>query len=443
MKTKTIFFLSALLALVACSNGEDTTMSEPTVTDGMAQTITFNLTASHPDDAAQTRAVKQTWESGDAIFVFFTGVSAPRHLKMTFDGTVWTSAEYNGATLTPGALELKNGDTGTMRAIFLPFGSAATVSASGTSFTFSTTYYTYYATATLDYTVTDNEVSGAFNMTIPDDYVQFFIADSNPVDGLYTLGTDAVIPTGVASIAADGTITETSDKTSADDMTGYAYSGGYLFSGKLTTWDFGTNYYFAKTKTDDNTRADYLVTGQTLTSHSAINLPAHENENQTGHDGHIHLPHPNHPTDNTKKWQPVGKDITVHLAGKYGRTVDLGDWYTCNLDQSLPEAPGNALNHDGAAAISDILPTYDEMNAILNRRFANSQDRTYVPTWFGMTIHGQYGHVCKTTEGGFLFFPQGAAGYWVGQNDMVEFDGQQITDARGRGLECLVRLKKK
>lgn len=420
MKTKTIFFLSALLALVACSNWEDTIMSEPTVTDGMAQTITFNLTASHPDDAAQTRAVKQTWESGDAIFVFFTGVAAPKHLKMTYDGSVWTSAEYNGATLTPGALGLNNGDTGTMRAIYLPFGSAATVSASGTSFTFSTTYYTYYATATLDYTVTNNEVSGAFNMTIPDDYVQFFIADSNPVDGLYTLGTDAVIPTGVASIAVDGTITETSDKTAADDMTGYAYSGGYLFSGKLTTWDFDTNYYFAKTKTDDNTRADYLVTGQTLTSHSAINLPA----------------------NNDRKWQPVGKDITVHLAGKYRRAyIDLGDWYTCNLNQSLPEAPGNALNHEGANDISDILPTYDEMNVLLPRRLAN----TYVPTWFEMTIHGQYGHVCTTTEGGFLFFPQGAGteGYWVGQNDMVNFGNKNITDARGRGIECLVRLKKK
>lgn len=60
-------------------------------------------------------------------------INAPDNGSLTFDGTSWTSAEYNGATLTPDALGLQNGDTGTMRAVFLPFGSDAVVSASGTS----------------------------------------------------------------------------------------------------------------------------------------------------------------------------------------------------------------------------------------------------------------------------------------------------------------------
>lgn len=38
-------------------------------------------------------------------------------------------------------------------------------------------------------------------MEIPDDYVQFFVEDAAATDGAYTLGTDAVIPVGVASIA--------------------------------------------------------------------------------------------------------------------------------------------------------------------------------------------------------------------------------------------------
>ena len=52
--------------------------------------------------------------------------------------------------------------------------------------------------------------------------------------------------------AADGTITETTDKNDTDDMPGFAYSGGYLFSGKLVEgynykhgYDF--LYYLAKT----------------------------------------------------------------------------------------------------------------------------------------------------------------------------------------------------
>ena len=194
--------------------------------------ITFSLTANHP---GATKAVKSDWEAGDAIFVFFDKAAAPKHLKMTYSGSAWTSAEFNGTTETAGALGLKNGDTGRMRAVFLPFGSNAKVSADGTDFVFDATYYAYYLTATLNYEVTDGKVSGAFEMSIPDGYVQFFIEDTNASDGAYTLGTDAVIPVGVASIAADGTITETAGKTCADDMPGYAYSGGYLFSGKLNS----------------------------------------------------------------------------------------------------------------------------------------------------------------------------------------------------------------
>jgi hypothetical protein len=32
-----------------------------------------------------TRAIKTTWEEGDAIFVFFNNVAAPKFLKMTYE----------------------------------------------------------------------------------------------------------------------------------------------------------------------------------------------------------------------------------------------------------------------------------------------------------------------------------------------------------------------
>ena len=408
MKKYLILMLAAAAALVSC--GKETLAPEVEVPENVNETvqatpITFNLSANHPD---ATKAVKEDWQAGDAIFVFFSGAAAPKHLKMTFDGSSWTSAEYNGATQTAGALGLKNGDTGTMRAVFLPFGSDATVSASGTSFTFSTTYYAYYLTATLDYTVSDNEVSGAFNMEIPDGYVQFFIEDAAATDGAYTLGTDAVIPVGVASIAADGTITETSDKAAGNDMTGYAYQGGYLFSGKLTSWTYGSNYYFAKTKTADNTRADYFVSGKTLASHSAVKLPANDNVYS--------------PSSTSGKWVPVGSGISVSLYDVIGSGISEafsplgnGKWYTCNYGQAVPESLGSLYTFDAANALGVTLPTKDQFESI-----NNSSNCSYTC----LTVHGQQGVVIKAARG-FLFLPaqnDSTSNYW----SSTEFDNSIV-----------------
>ncbi len=390
--------LAAAAALVSC--GKETLAPETDVPENVNETvqatpITFNLSANHPD---ATKAVKENWQDGDAIFVFFTGAAAPKHLKMTYDGISWTSTEYDGATQTAGALGLKNGDTGTMRAVFLPFGSDATVSADGTSFTFSTTYYAYYLTATLPYTVTDNAVSGAFNMVIPDDYVQFFVEDAEAVDEACLLGTDAVIPVGVASIAADGTITETDDKTNVDDMPGYAYSGGYLFSGKLNTgyssyrWNDtetveANAYYFAKKKVADNTRADYFVSGKTIASHSAVKLPAASNVYALKYG-----------TPNKGKWVPVGGGITVTL-GKFEGSgfsetfVSYGKWYTCNYNCTKPEQLGVLYTFDAANALDATLPTQNQF-ALINTNC------TF--TW--LTVHGQQGTVVQA-DSGFLFLP--------------------------------------
>lgn len=370
MKKYLLVIVATMVALVSCEKEiEEPTkdIDEPTVVSPVA----FNLTAKHP---GETRAAKSGWEAGDVIFVFFNNVPAPKFLKMSYDGSQWTSAEMNGSTATAGALGLKNGDSGTMRAVFLPFGSDATVSASGTDFVFNKTWYAYYLTATLDYAVSGNAVSGAFNMTIPEGYVQFFIEDAAATDEAYTLGCDAVIPTGVASISADGTITETSDMRAVDDMPGYAYSGGYLFSGKLGSWEYGSNYYFAKTKVADNSRADYFVTGKTLSSHSAVKLPA----------------------NGDAKWVAVGGDRIAHLTSG---SVDLGVWYTCNYGQSVPESVGTCYSFNDANSIAGItLPSYDQFQALIDNG-----------TWTTLSIHGQKGSVI-TAENGFLFLP------WVNQH---------------------------
>lgn len=265
-----------------------------------------------------------------------------------------------------------------MRAVFLPFGSDAAVSANGTSFTFSTTYYAYYLTATLDYTVANNAVSGAFNMMIPDKYVQFYIEDANAADGAYTMGSDAIQPVGVASIAANGNITETS-QTAGTDMVGYAYQGGHLFSGKLASWSYGSNYYFAKTKIADNTRADLFVSGKALASHSAVKLPANDSE----------------------RWITVGENSTVNMGS-------AGIWYTCNYGSTVPEDLGTLCEFNTAIALTDItLPTKAQADILLKR------NGNY--TWIALKVHGIEGYVLKDKTGtGFLFFPYviGKAGYY-------------------------------
>lgn len=404
MKKMWILIVMAVAVITSCGqeildSGSDVAATAP---------IEFNLTANHPD---ATKAVKTGWEAGDAIFVFFSGAAAPKHLKMTYDGSKWTSAEFNGATQTPGALGLINGDTGTMRAVFLPFGSDATVSDSGTSFTFSNTYYAYYLTATLTYTVSNGKVSGAFQMEIPEGYVQFFVEDAAAQDEAYLLGCDAVIPTGVASISANGIISETTDKTAADDMPGYVYSGGYLFSGKLITWKYGSNYYFAKTKTADNTRADYFVSGKTLSSHSAVKLPANDN---------VYIP-----GSGDGKWIPVGPDKFVNFYNSSGGNPFSVSWATCNYGASFPEERGSEkpLSFEEAVATQGSIEIPSSLRLPSKDLFSILADQTHT----AITVHGKPGYVISAFQG-FIFLPATSDApnweYWSGE-EHNEFDGKK------------------
>ena len=417
------------MGMTACSNDDDAITAEPTTAP---TAIMFNLTATHPDDGATTRgtggntggwhweawgdddaeaqgttravtrAVKTGWESGDAIFVFFSNVAAPKHLKMTFDGAAWTDAEYNGATQTDGALGLTNGMTGTMRAVYLPFGSTATVSADGTSFKFSETQYSYYLTATLAYTVTNNAVSGAFNMTIPEGFVQFY-AENEYTIKKYTLGCDAVIPTGIASIAADGTVVETSGMPFNDyyygivhdpyalDLPGYSYGDGDIYSGKLKAdygyngssgfQSYGPNYYFALSTSDHSSRKDYFVTGKTLQSHSAVKLPKIGNSFSLG----FH-------TD--KRWIDMGADKSV----KFGDIFSHYTFNTCNyneLGSIYPEEIGTRMNFSDAKTATD--------NQLLNADYL-VENCSHTP----LSIHGYCGMVVYQGTN-FIFLPSAGA----------------------------------
>ena len=420
MKKFWILIVMAMAVITSCGqeildSGSDVTETAP---------IVFNLTANHPDD---TKAVKTGWKNGDAIFVFFDRVAAPKYLKMTYDGTGWTCAEMNGG------LGLKNEDSGTMRAVFLPFGSDATVSASGTSFTFNTTYYAYYLTATLPYTVTNHTVSGSFIMEIPDGYVQFFIDDADATDGGYTLATDAVIPVGVASIDRDGNIV-TMTKNAGDDMIGYAYgtgnNKGYLFSGKMVSSYSYKGYYFAKTKVADKTRCDYFVTGKKLESHMSVKLPVNSSEYRT------YANYGGGKQNAEGKWIPVGKDIYVDLMRKNteGSYIIIGgrSWATCNYGQSVPEAYGSLYRFCDISQLKTSLPAKYLFDFLTNK----DPNQSYF-SYTKLTVHGQIGYVIQA-ERGFIFLPATASSYceyWSSD----EFDNANAWYCRftGKSGDCM------
>ena len=224
MKKALIILASFAAALVSCNQEIlDDNLEESTAPVGE---IVFNLSANHPDGTA-TKAVKTGWETDDVIFVFFSGQAAPKYLEMKWNGTSWVSTPKNG-------LALAESETGTMRAVYLPFGNSFTVSSSGTAFTFGEVTYSYYLTAQLPYTVTGGTVSGTFSMQIPDGYVQFFLDDAAASPEVkIELREPHLTPQGITSIAAEDT-KETGE------------SKGYLFSGILADGvrNTATDYYF-------------------------------------------------------------------------------------------------------------------------------------------------------------------------------------------------------
>ena len=114
MKKSVLILCAAVLALMSCN--KELTPNE--VKQGGPIDVVFNLSATHPD-GADTKAVKPAWETGDVVFVFFSEQTAPAYLELKYDGTKWVN--------TPKDLSFKTGETGNMTAVYLPFGSGATV----------------------------------------------------------------------------------------------------------------------------------------------------------------------------------------------------------------------------------------------------------------------------------------------------------------------------
>lgn len=428
---KKLLFLAAVV-LAVCSCGKE----KPAPTPVVPSDIVFDLGAVYPEEtpetAAATKSVKEGWEENDVIFVFFqqgtglTPVEPPAYLEMKChinnNKASWVCTVQNGP------LGLKNNDTGTMRAVYLPFGNAATVYEGDHvgEYEFDKYYSSYYLTATLPYTVSNNKVSGNFAMSVPEGYVQFYVADTAASDGAYSLSVDAVKPVEIVSVLSDGSL-NVNEKLPGDNMPGYKYKDGYLFSGvfvKSYTDTYGGNYYFAKTKISDGTRTDYFIGGKkVLASHDSVKLPA----------------------NNSSKWQAVGSGKTVKLS-KTGSTTSYGTWYTCNEGATKPESAGTLMGYDAAVAAqvtattpNKKLPPYSLLDKVRS-----------VFTWTAVSVKRIPGMVLNS-DGGFLFFPLGTTTpegwYWSAREYdsgnayhlYLKTDGQRALSYSSKTMQHSVR----
>lgn len=112
---KQFFFATlATLALTACSSVDDSILEPqiPVVPEKDAEYIfDFNVNCSTGFED-NTRAIKEDWEAGDRIFVFFAQ-NSNSYLTMTYDGSAW-SYDLTGD-------ELNLAESGLVSAAYVPF----------------------------------------------------------------------------------------------------------------------------------------------------------------------------------------------------------------------------------------------------------------------------------------------------------------------------------
>ena len=203
---KTLAILGSLLALSACNKRE----FEPTVFPE-GKDIVVNLTIDRTDDLEDDpdarASVKTAFADGDVVFVFFSGVAAPKYLEMKYEGGNWTPTQKNGLT----ASDLSGASDKRMTGVYLPYASTATVASDGGKFVFSDVAYNgiLYIAQRVTYSY-GSELRGDLSLKAPalsgsDKYVHFDIAGYTR-NHAFSLYQDYVKPISFTSVSANGTV---------------------------------------------------------------------------------------------------------------------------------------------------------------------------------------------------------------------------------------------
>ncbi len=237
---KSLAMLCGLLAAAACTKEAPMENNAPVAEKS---SIKFEITVN-----PLTKASKDAWEDGDAVFLFFKG-STQTYLKLSRVSGSWEYALTGSDSDVTGATDKK------LTAVFMPFASAVTpVYDNGWKFQNNgLDIMSYFMTdENVSYTTDvdeDNNTVVQASVTVRNNVansVQFYVVDpdagNTTADGSYTysLFNDTVKPFGFGAVNADGTVSAV-EGNCGDPMPGYVYNNGtetgYLFSGLVGNSD--------------------------------------------------------------------------------------------------------------------------------------------------------------------------------------------------------------
>lgn len=226
---KTIVILSVILALVAC-NKEVQVVEEPNQIGNLDFKVNLTITRNDANNDTKGTVKTTAWVNGDVVFIFFNGIEAPKYLEMKYNnGWVFTGKGNPENELK--ASDFSGKESGTMTAIYLPYGSDFSVTASGDSFVFSETYSGYYyQDQKKAYSFSGNTLSTtegnpiALTPVSPETgnvRVHFDISGGFNSGHSYLLTQDYVKAINLNSISADGTVNKTVSTYAGVEIPGY------------------------------------------------------------------------------------------------------------------------------------------------------------------------------------------------------------------------------
>lgn len=366
MKKGLLILITALLALSSCRK-------EIPVEEGRTYALSslrFDVTI----DRLETKGIKGGWESGDKVFLFFSGVG-DAYVTLSYNGSSWSSTPSNGSvSLT---------QTGTLTAVYLPYvGNVQPAYSDG--WRFASVSESYFLQAVkVEYHIREmgNQVAtlGArLQMTKANDAsTQFFVPKTPEQNETMLLACNVVTPTGLGGIASDGTVSS-SGGSQGDWMTGYPATvdgeQGFYFYGMIADTP-GPNTYFALKDNSGTYYKHYYKGNTTLLPRKSYQLPAFAD------------------------WPGVGNDVQVNVGGYL--------WNSLSNGASSPLETGTSYTIQPQAGGLQLIPSRTAWNGLLD-----SQKATQV----SMTLGGVSGvlMVDQLIPNQYFFLCSGD--YWCSSN---------------------------
>ena len=325
MKKVLLILVTALLALSSCQRE---TPVEKVRTYALSS-LRFDITI----DRLETKGIKNGWESGDKVFLFFSGVTGA-YVTMSYDGTSWSSSPSNAA--------VSLSETGKLTAVYLPYvGNVEPAYSEGWHFPAVSESY-FFKAEKVDYSIRDvaNQeatLCAALAMTKANDAsAQFFVPKTPEQNETMKLACSEATPTGLAAIASDGTVTS-SFGTQGAWMTGYPATvdgeEGFYFYGMIAETP-GPDTYFALKDNNDTYYKHYYKGNKTLISRRSYQLP------------------------DFSDWPGVGEHAPANVAGYL--------WYSLSDGASSPLETGTPSGVQPQSAGQKLVPSKTAWEGLLD-----------------------------------------------------------------------------